>query len=304
MSLTWRFSRLADGTPRLRVTATGATIEHLAQCTPIPARHRPAGGDWQALLTFTGADACLEAAATLTSSVDPELANAGERIRPALDRLDAAYSSRQRAGQDTDRPVLDDAALRSAVRARAAATAPSGALVVDELGLGAVRADVAVLTTGQWAGIELKGATDTLTRLPRQVAGYSAVFDHCELVTTAEHAEHAAALLPDWWQLTVVTRAPGDNPAVPRLDVIRSGSVNPTPDGYARAQLLWRGEALAELTALGADRGLRSARRSELWQALAGRLDAGQMRAAVTCRLAGRVGWLTDDGRSRSSRGT
>lgn len=69
--------------------------------------------------------------------------------------------------------VLRDAELRRALLGDLAPQLDADTLVVDELDLcGLTRVDVAVVN-GHLSGFEIKGSTDSLRRLPGQVAVYS-----------------------------------------------------------------------------------------------------------------------------------
>src|SRR5262245_39425246 len=78
------------------------------------------------------------------------------------------------------------------------------ARLVEEMGIwsGSVRIDIALIN-GSLSGYELKSDSDTLERLPRQLAIYGRVFDYLHLVVGKRHADKARALLPDWWGVKV-----------------------------------------------------------------------------------------------------
>ncbi len=63
--------------------------------------------------------------------------------------------------------------------------------IIEEMGIwaGSVRVDVAVIN-GEFHGIELKSARDTLDRLPRQATLYDEVFDRVTLGSSDELPEH------------------------------------------------------------------------------------------------------------------
>ncbi|WP_198147450.1 sce7726 family protein [Sphingobium chungbukense] len=65
------------------------------------------------------------------------------------------------------------------------------------------RIDLAVVN-GVLAGFEIKSELDTLSRLPRQIASFSCIFERATLVTTPRHAAQARSLLPDWWGILVL----------------------------------------------------------------------------------------------------
>ncbi len=140
--------------------------------------------------------------------------------------------------------VLRDAELRRALLGDLAPHLDADTLVVDELDLcGLTRVDVAVVN-GHLSGFEIKGSTDSLRRLPGQVAVYSQVLDVAELVVAENHYTRGLALLPDWWGVRVA--AGGEQV---HLDSARPPQPNDAVDPRALVQLLWRDETLAELAA-------------------------------------------------------
>lgn len=186
---------------------------------------------------------------------------------------------------------MDDRLLRAAVlgRLRAKYATHPNALVVEELGLrhGATRADIALINS-RLEGFEIKGATDRLTRLPRQAAVYSSVFDRVTLIVAGRHAAAAVEIVPAWWGL-VTAHAAGQH--VFRLVERRTARPNPCADLLAIAKLLWRGEALALLETLGQSSGLRSARRGAIHERLATVLPPDQLKATVRQTLRSRTEW-------------
>jgi hypothetical protein len=123
------------------------------------------------------------------------------------------------------------------------------------------RADV-VEVNGLLTGFEIKSGRDSLARLPRQVAAFSAVFDHMSLVCDRRHLVAAEDVIPSWWGLV---RAEGAEGTV-ILQRVREPARNPAPEVEMRLRLLWKAELAAALRALG----LRP-----------GRLDRGQMRQTL-----------------------
>src|ERR1700733_1041930 len=59
------------------------------------------------------------------------------------------------------------------------------------------RVDIAVVN-GRLAGFEIKSDFDSLSRLPRQVRAFSAVFDEMCVVTTPRHSADAKKIIPSW----------------------------------------------------------------------------------------------------------
>lgn len=163
-----------------------------------------------------------------------------------------------------------------------------GTLFVDEFDLGGlVRVDVAVVNGELW-GYEIKSAQDTLRRLPTQVEIYSKVLDFAALVVAEQHHKHALGLLPDWWHVYIATEATADGVV---LIEARKGSRNADVDPLHLAQLLWRDEALAELTERGLDHGVRSKPRRAVWERLVEVFELPELQRVVRSRLKSRVGW-------------
>ena len=137
-------------------------------------------------------------------------------------------------------------------------------VILDELGLcqGDVRVDVAAVN-GELAGFEIKSPADTLARWPRQRRVYSKVVDRAWLVATEKTMECARP--PAWWGLIRIVQTPNQL----GLRVVRAAQLNPSPDPYSIACLLWRDEAIEALAALDLARGFRSKRREAVWQRLA-----------------------------------
>ncbi|MFI1914695.1 sce7726 family protein [Nocardia sp. NPDC020380] len=160
-------------------------------------------------------------------------------------------------------------------------------LILDELGLcGEVRVDIAVVN-GSLSGFELKSARDTLRRLPRQVEVYSQVLDFAVLVVAENHLHEAMEIIKPWWGLTIAVM---DGDAV-RLQVDREPRLNRDVEPIALAQLLWREEALEELTVRDADRGVRSKPRWAVWTRLTEVIDREELRCLVRRRLKERQCW-------------
>ena len=149
-------------------------------------------------------------------------------------------------------------------------------VVLDELGLcqGDVRVDVAAVN-GELAGFEIKSPADSLARWPKQRRIYSKVVDRAWLV--APDQTLAAANAPDWWGLIRIVET-GDRLG---LRVVREALVNPSPDPYSIACLLWRDEAIKALEEFGLDRGVRTKGRKLIWQRLADQLPLDDLRRAV-----------------------
>jgi hypothetical protein len=200
-----------------------------------------------------------------------------------------------------DNAPVHERHVRAAVVARLAAEeARHGpTLVVHELALcqAEARVDVAAVN-GRLVGFEIKTSLDTLSRLARQEAVYSRVFDRVWLVADRRHLESATVQIPDWWGILEI-KAHGDDC---HLRVVRGSRLNGAVDVGSLVRLLWRDEVLAELSALGLSTGLERAPRRVLWAALAdavpSRLSRPQLQRRVREVLKSRQDWRSDGPRT------
>lgn len=159
--------------------------------------------------------------------------------------------------------------------------------VVDELGIaGTVRVDTAVFN-GSFSGYEIKSASDTLRRLPKQVELYSAVLDYAYLVVASNHVQHARELLPAWWG--IIEAVPVGNAV--DLRQRRKARWNRNVDAFTLCTLLWRDEALEELEVRGWATGVRSKPKVVLWERLAAQLELSELRSVVRERVKVRESW-------------
>ncbi len=152
--------------------------------------------------------------------------------------------------------------------------------------LGATRVDVAAVN-GQLTGCEIKGARDSLARLPHQVGLYGEVLDVAVFVAEPRFAAKASDHVPDWWGVWEVNEQ-NERAVVTEL---RPAGENPSVNPLAVAQLLWRDEALEELVARGAARGLARATRWRLWEALVELLPLDELAEVVRAKLKARPEW-------------
>ena len=167
-------------------------------------------------------------------------------------------------------------------------------VVLDELGLcqGDVRVDVAAVN-GELSAFEIKSPADTLARWPKQRRVYSKVVDRAWLVATEKTLESAKA--PAWWGLIRIVQTPNQL----GLRVVRTAQVNPSPDPYSIARLLWRDEAIAALAEIGLARGVRTKRRAIAWRRLAQSASLDHIRASVRAALKVRGDRIEDLTRKR-----
>ena len=190
----------------------------------------------------------------------------------------------------TSTPDTNDHEVREALRefVRAEHGRSSNTLLLEEFALygGQVRADLAALN-GVSHGYEIKSGRDTLRRLPQQVRAYNAVFEQVTLVCAQRHLREARPLIPAWWGLIIVQRAPSGV----CLGRTRQSRPNPSPDSWAIAALLWRPEALRLLEVLGLDGGMRSKTMWALTEKLAATLAPDRLSYLVRQTLRARGDW-------------
>ena len=158
--------------------------------------------------------------------------------------------------------------------------------IVEELGIWAhtVRIDLAVIN-GEFHGIELKSARDTLERLPNQAMLYNEVFDRVTLVVADKHLSKALDLVPLWWG--IMTAVSCKELGV-RIDLARPADMNPSINPVQIARLFWKTEAIAVLEKYGLARGYRSKPAEVIAQRLASDLPIdclrGEARQALKLR--------------------
>ena len=116
--------------------------------------------------------------------------------------------------------------------------ADTNSRVVEELGLkvAGARIDIAVIN-GSLHGYEIKSASDTLNRLPRQLIAYSYVFDYLTIITEETHSSEIKDMVPEWVGITICTT---END----LKVLREPEFNLNKAGFHIAKLLWREELI------------------------------------------------------------
>jgi hypothetical protein len=141
------------------------------------------------------------------------------------------------------------------------------ALVLEEVGIrhGAARIDFLVVN-GLLHGFELKGDTDNLNRLGNQIQIYSSALDRVTLVVGYRLADKALRMIPEWWGVKLASL--GKRGGIHFRDA-RTPKNNPCVDKEAVVKLLWRNQALQVLEELGADEGVRSKTRKEIYARLA-----------------------------------
>jgi len=134
---------------------------------------------------------------------------------------------------------LTERNIRDAVVLRLRDGARHQDLLIEELGVGSARVDLA-LVADSFSGYEIKSDFDTLDRLARQMHAYHSVFDTLTIITTATYANQVEALLPSWWGIWLAQEEKTD---VVQLHEYRPAALHGRQDAASLAALLWRDEA-------------------------------------------------------------
>lgn len=180
-----------------------------------------------------------------------------------------------------------DPEIRSVLLPQLRAERPD-ALLVQEWGINFnLVADVAAVNVDLVEAWEIKSASDSTARLPKQVPLYSKLFDRCALVTAPNHLKSVRqAVVPAWWGLVVVL-SEGD------LVVERPAQPNPGP--YNVACLLWAiemNQVLRKLTGKPSRQGKTPA------AAALDKFPREQVAPLVCATLRARQEWRAPDGTS------
>lgn len=155
---------------------------------------------------------------------------------------------------------------------------------LSELGLRrhTARADLAVVSH-LLHGYEIKSDRDSLRRLENQIPVYSEIFDKVSIVVGPHHAKAVGSIVPDWWEILQFVAVPR-----PTFEVLRLGSLNPSPSARSLVELLWRDEAISLLESRAADRGYRRGSRKQIWDRICEVCTLGEIAEAVRAHLMAR----------------
>lgn len=133
---------------------------------------------------------------------------------------------------------LTERDIRDALLRRLLQSTPASGVLIEELGVGPARVDVAA--AGELlSGYEIKSDYDTLDRLARQMHAYHEVFDLLTIVTTETYVDQVEALLPKWWGILVAARQPDGVVLTERRPSMPHNRQIPE----ALAAMLWRDDA-------------------------------------------------------------
>ena len=108
--------------------------------------------------------------------------------------------------------------------------------ILDELMIGKARADV-VTVTDRLSGYEIKGDSDSYTRLPIQIKEYDRHFQTNYLVVGTSHRKSVDKHVPEYWGIICVCDEDD-----PKLTFLREPEPNPKFKIKSQLRLLWRRE--------------------------------------------------------------
>lgn len=178
---------------------------------------------------------------------------------------------------------LTEREIREALLHRLLESASRSQALIEELGVGQARVDVAC--AGEvLSGYEIKSDFDTLDRLARQMHAYHDVFDLLTIVTTSAYVAQVEALLPKWWGIWVAGRQGSQ--------VVLDQRRPPTPHGLQNAQslaaMLWRDDAYRFATGLLGPVVRTRATRGDLQELIANSIPLNVIRQKVLASLINR----------------
>jgi hypothetical protein len=141
------------------------------------------------------------------------------------------------------------------------------------------RADIAVVN-GKLAGFEIKSDRDNLSRLPRQIAAFSRIFDVVSVVSTNRHIGKLVGMTPPWWGIIKMESG--------RFVQFRAPTANPSLDVEALLYTLNRSELICILASFDRSSGMRSKRIDQMVEAVQSRITPGAIAEAVRNQLKAR----------------
>lgn len=162
-------------------------------------------------------------------------------------------------------------------------------LIVDELGLvhAKVRVDVAIIN-GCVHGFEIKSASDTLYRLPKQLALYQECLEKLTVVCAEKHLSAITKILPTWCGLL---KADKDSDGTIDFITLIEPTTNPFVRPEKLAHLLWRSEVVALLSRFDASPKLLRSPRKQLYELLAATLSLQEITASIKEAMDARQAW-------------
>ena len=140
--------------------------------------------------------------------------------------------------------MLDDKRIRKGLVDYLRNKKPAPSLIVEELGIhnGNAIADVVAIYK-YMHGFEIKGETDSISRIVRQAEFYNLSFSRVSLVTTKNHLSWAERNLPDFWGILHAKESGGGV----RFVYKRPAKNNPLFSKENSLLMLWKSELLGHM---------------------------------------------------------
>jgi hypothetical protein len=162
-------------------------------------------------------------------------------------------------------------------------------LIVDELGLAHadVVVDIAVIN-GYLHGFEIKSASDTLSRLPRQIRLYEECLEKLTIVCDKKHSSGVMELAPSWCGILEVSKGARGGISFATL---KSPKLNPHVRADRLAHLLWRPEAIELLRTLDVSPKILRQPRKQLYECLAAHFTTREITAFIRQFMGSRRVW-------------
>lgn len=185
---------------------------------------------------------------------------------------------------------LSESEIREILRvfARRLTAPKTNALLVEEVAVDGGRNRIDMLYFGDTTiGIEIKSASDDLSRLPAQAASFDQYFEFLILVADAKQIARAIKILPSWWGIFEISKHDGRT----KLFKIRDPERNPIAKSEHLLELLWKSELLSLLEQIQEAESVARLAKRELRQELVNKAEDDQIRQWSINAILNREDW-------------
>lgn len=185
---------------------------------------------------------------------------------------------------------LSESEIREILRvfARRLTAAKTDALLVEEVTVDGGRNRIDMLYFGDSTiGVEIKSASDDLSRLPAQAASFDQYFEFLILVADVKQVARATKILPSWWGIFEVSKHDGRT----RLLKIRDPERNPNARSEYLLELLWKSELLSLLEQIHEAESAERLAKKDLRQELISKAEDDQLRKWSIDAILNREDW-------------
>ena len=182
--------------------------------------------------------------------------------------------------------MLDDKAIRNALIKFLEKKRPKPRLIVEELGVhnGNAIADV-VAVHSSLHGYEIKGESDSVSRINRQSLYYNLSFARLTLVTTQNHLYWVQKNLPEFWGILLAKKIPGGI----SFTYTRPAKNNPFFSKEMSLLMLWKEELLNLQTYTNNLKIRKKDSRAELASKIASQLNKKAILSLLSTSIANRM---------------